>query len=358
MKYLFIVNACHGSGGLEKVLAFKCNALIKAAHEVTILSLVKAPCFFEYHPQINIISPKPNGNKLLLLMSYVKLAKQTIAQIDFDVVSVCDDGLKALLWAFLFRERQFKLIYERHAERQFGLPKFMQNKQWFNALQNKCLNAYDAMVCLSQSNAAQWQYPNITIIPNPAIVDQVELKADVKNNRVILAVGSHSIAKGYDTMLQIWANTASNFPDWQLHIVGNYAHNNQFLKMAEALNIANRVVFMPPTLQLSAQYASAALLWHPARQEAFGMVIIEAMQHGLPCLTYKDLPGPSDIIQHAFNGYLVSRNENDMQTALSELLSNQTLRSDLSLNALEKAKSFQANTVWSLWQSFYNPLKQ
>ncbi len=358
MKFLFIANGLHGSGGLEKILAFKTNALIVQGHEVSMVVMYYEKPFFEFNQKLIWFTVKETNNLIKRSLRYIQTVRQVVTRENFDVVTVCDDGFKALLWPYLFRKRQFKLIYERHAERQFGLPKFMQNKQWFNALQNKCLNAYDAMVCLSQSNAAQWQYPNITIIPNPAIVDQVELKADVKNNRVILAVGSHSIAKGYDTMLQIWANTASNFPDWQLHIVGNYAHNNQFLKMAEALNIANRVVFMPPTLQLSAHYASAALLWHPARQEAFGMVIIEAMQHGLPCLTYNDLPGPSDIIKHACNGYLVSRNANDMQTALSELLSNQTLRSDLSQNALEKAKSFQANTVWSLWQSFYNPLKQ
>jgi glycosyltransferase involved in cell wall biosynthesis len=51
-------------------------------------------------------------------------------------------------------------------------------------------------------------------------------------------------------------------------------------------------------------YARADIFVFPSHNEAFPLVLLEAMQHGLPCIS-TDIGGTSDMITDQVNGYLV-----------------------------------------------------
>ena len=42
-----------------------------------------------------------------------------------------------------------------------------------------------------------------------------------------------------------------------------------------------------------------------SHSEGFGMVLLEAISFGLPCISYDCPSGPRDIIENDVNGYLV-----------------------------------------------------
>ncbi len=53
---------------------------------------------------------------------------------------------------------------------------------------------------------------------------------------------------------------------------------------------------------------SQAMLFTPKWTEAFGLTVIEAMACGTPVVAYAG-GGPSEIIEHGVNGYLVARGD-------------------------------------------------
>ena len=356
MKVLFVTNAIHGSGGLEKVLAFRCEQMIAAGYKVDIVCLLQAPCFFDYPKAVSIYSPKEASNNVLLKWyAFKQLIKQLLHQQQYDLVSVCDDGIKGLFWPCLFKKNTTHWSYERHAERGYGLPKYLKHANWFKSLQNLCLKQYQSMFCLSKSNAEQWSHHNIICIPNPVILHPLS-QSHLQREKVVLAVGSHSPAKGYDAMLKLWVKVHQNRPEWKLKIIGHY-RDDAFMQLAKALDISAAVEFVPATQHLSDHYAQASVFLHMATQEAFGMVLIEAMSMGLPCITYNDLAGPKGFIQSHENGILVNRHEFDLLFALIALMDDPNKRVKLGANAIETAKAYLPDKIWAQWQAFYHQLK-
>ena len=55
--------------------------------------------------------------------------------------------------------------------------------------------------------------------------------------------------------------------------------------------------------------------------ESFGIVLIEAMSHGLPCIAFSSAEGANDLINNNENGYLVeNRNFEKMKDIIIELI--------------------------------------
>ncbi len=90
--------------------------------------------------------------------------------------------------------------------------------------------------------------------------------------------------KGLDTLLQVLASSAH---DETLHlaIVGESpAQSEHYRRLCRQLGIEARVHFLGRQSAMTAAYAAADVLVHPTREDTFGMVVLEAMAHGLPVI--------------------------------------------------------------------------
>ena len=86
--------------------------------------------------------------------------------------------------------------------------------------------------------------------------------------------------------------------------------------------------------------------------ESFGLVLIEAMSAGVPCLAYTSAQGANEIISNGVDGYLIKdRNEDEMIEKISELINDSKLRNKLGLNAKEKAKEFSKEKIVKIWEN-------
>src|SRR5690606_39663681 len=57
---------------------------------------------------------------------------------------------------------------------------------------------------------------------------------------------------------------------------------------------------------ISENYQKSSIFVLSSRWESFGLVLIEAMNHGLPSISF-DCDGPKNIIQDNQNGFLIPR---------------------------------------------------
>jgi len=318
MKLLYILNRIDGPGGLERVLSIKASMLAdKYDYDVHIVTLNQEnhkDLFYEFSSKITYDNVIAKGNPITYILNYRKGFKKCIKKNNPDVIIVCDDGIKGLLFPLVVGKKR-PMIYERHVSKNIAVKKDNISKvqQVITRLKFKIMDfgggLYDRFIVLTNGNTKEWSLNNLKVIPNPLSFFPSEENISHLNNKKVLAVGKQSYQKGYDRLLKAWEIVNKQYPDWHLDIYGSFDQNMQLDKQAKDLNILDVVHFFKPIKNISEKYAEASIYVMSSRYEGFGMVLTEAMAHGVPCVSFNCPYGPSDIISHDKDGLLVPNDD-------------------------------------------------
>ncbi|MCW2784415.1 MAG: glycosyltransferase family 1 protein [Marmoricola sp.] len=122
----------------------------------------------------------------------------------------------------------------------------------------------------------------------------------------LLCVASATRAKGQDVLLAALAGLTDL--DWRCTLVGSLGQDPEFAdglrKAAADAGITDRVVFAGELTgaELETAYAGADALVHASRAETYGMVLTEALAHGLPVLATA-VGGVPEALGHDSRGH-------------------------------------------------------
>jgi phosphatidylinositol alpha-1,6-mannosyltransferase len=105
----------------------------------------------------------------------------------------------------------------------------------------------------------------------------------------VLAVGRMARAeryKGHDQLIDAWTSVVGRVPDAQLVLVGDGDDRERLMRKASSTPAGRGILFpgFVTANMLEGLYRRAALFALPSRGEGFGLVYLEAMTHGLPCV--------------------------------------------------------------------------
>jgi glycosyltransferase involved in cell wall biosynthesis len=137
--------------------------------------------------------------------------------------------------------------------------------------------------------------------------------------------------KGVDVMIQAASRLGRN--DWKLSIVGEGDRKASYQKLCQDLDIAKQVEFLGAIsdAELIRRYQAADCFILPSinRNEAFGIVLIEAMACGLPVIA-SDLPGVRSVFRPGQEGlYCRPGDVESLRSAMEQMISSQTMRERL-----------------------------
>lgn len=166
----------------------------------------------------------------------------------------------------------------------------------------------------------------------PAIPDsRMELEAasgthTQLGDRVLLLVGRmhpREREKGHEELLAVWPTVMQEFSDAQLVFAGPGDDRSRLAEIARGRGVG-RAVFLPGCIStdtLRRLYHRCHAYVMPSRQEGFGMVHLEAMNFGKPCLGCFD-DGAEDVIVHEQTGLLLRQpvREAELLVSLRRLL--------------------------------------
>ena len=97
-------------------------------------------------------------------------------------------------------------------------------------------------------------------------------------------------------------------------------------------------------------YCDASIFISTSRFEGFGLAVTEAMECGLPAVSFRT-DGPSEIINDGVNGYLIEKySVEQFADALERLMEDSDLRKKFSENAIMRAKDFHMDRILEQWE--------
>ena len=87
------------------------------------------------------------------------------------------------------------------------------------------------------------------------------------------------------------------------------------------------------------------------------MVLLEAMQSGLPCIAFDCPNGPRDIITNNNDGFLVRPNDfNDFANKILLLMNNDKKRIEMGKNAAINIQRYSCDKIMKKWTCLFNNL--
>lgn len=359
MKLLYITTRISGAGGLQRILSVKTDYLVKKGYEV-VIAVTNADddeMIYNFNEEIEIITITPNRNKLHYFNSYKKHIRSLTDKISPDIVIVCDNGIKGFLIPLIIKK--YPLIYERHGSRFLEIEETGRGllttftKKIIYHLTGFLASKFDEIVVLNEAARKEWNFKNISLIPNPLWFEAKNISP--LNKKIAIALGRHVYEKGYERMFEIWSNVTKKHPDWILKIYGKDNPDYNMKALAEYYNISKNVVFEAPQCNIIKAYQEASVCLLTSRSEGFGMVLIEAMACGVPCIAYDCPVGPSDIIEDGLNGYLIENGDKEaFVEKLNLLIEDYKHRQLLGAYAKDSVKRFDLNTIMEKWEKLFN----
>ena len=357
MKLLYIVPNINNEGGVARVLSVKSNYLIENwGYEIHIATQNKGntPLFYDFHPSIMYHDLLLKGNFWTFLKSYKEQLSALILTLKPDVIIVCDNGLKAFLLPYLY---QFSVptLLEIHSSLQISESKTTLlggiKHKLFQFFKKNSAKKYPFQVVESIENSKEWGLKNAKVIPNPLWFEPK--KTAILNSKIAIAVGRPTYEKGFDRLLVIWQKIVLQQPEWQLHIYGQKSETNSLEQLVIDLNIQNSVKLLAPIKNIEDKYQTASIYLMTSRYEAFGMVLIEAMATGLPCVAYDCPCGPRAIISNNIDGFLIeNNNEDDYISSVLKLMDNENLRTQMSVDAQKTSEKYNIKPIMNTWNNY------
>jgi glycosyltransferase involved in cell wall biosynthesis len=363
MKILYVVPNINNEGGVARVLAIKTNYLIeKWDYQIDILTQNNgnSPLFYDYNKKTGFYDMLLKGNPFQFLKTYRKSILENIKNLKPDVIVVCDNGFKAFLIPLILKTK-IPIILEIHSS--LNIEEQENNKSFISKIKSNSIakfkkfsaKKFNKFVVETNESIQEWDIQNGVVISNPLWFSSNKV-AELKANKVI-AVGRHVYEKGFDRLLKIWQKVVINYPDWHLDIYGKSNDNLDLQKLATTLIINNNVTFFNPVKDINLKYQEASIYLLTSRFEGFGMVLIEAMESGLPCIAYDCPCGPRAIISNNEDGVLIENgNESDFINAIESLISDEKKRFEMGKKAKTTSLKYNIDTIMPLWDALFKDI--
>jgi glycosyltransferase involved in cell wall biosynthesis len=132
----------------------------------------------------------------------------------------------------------------------------------------------------------------------------------------------------------------------RLCLAGGGPWERELRGAASGLGIAEQVTFAGwvEHAQLAHYYAAADVFVFPSPADAMGIVLVEAMSAGLPCVAV-DKYGPSEVVRDGVTGFLTAFDEREFSVAVRWLLDDPLLRHRMAAAARIRARDFDPDVT-------------
>ena len=184
-----------------------------------------------------------------------------------------------------------------------------------------------------------------TVIYNPLTLKPGKISEG--NSHRFLAVGRFSHQhKGFDLLIESFHLFARQNLDWKLDIVGEGVEEELYRSLILKYHLEDRVFIHPFTNNIQDYYSKAQVYVLSSRWEGFGLVLVEAMAHGLPVIS-SDLPTSKEIM-----GDFALYFKNGVIEELAQRLEDATQLDwqAKSKEAIKLAERFNINTIIEQWK--------
>jgi N-acetyl-alpha-D-glucosaminyl L-malate synthase BshA len=191
--------------------------------------------------------------------------------------------------------------------------------------------------------------------------DSSHLKAEygiLSEEKVIIHVSNFRPVKRVQDVVRTFEKITKGIPA-KLLLVGDGPEMTVVCKLVKKLNIGDKVLFLGKQDSVEELYSISDLMLLLSEKESFGLVALEAMACGVPCIG-TNVGGIPEVIDHGQSGYICELGDiEDMSNKAIDLLRNSVKHQQFSESSVKLVREkFQATTIVKQYEDLYKSLLQ
>ncbi|MCM3109291.1 N-acetyl-alpha-D-glucosaminyl L-malate synthase BshA [Lederbergia lenta] len=177
-----------------------------------------------------------------------------------------------------------------------------------------------------------------------------------KEEKVLIHVSNFRQVKRVRDVVTVFARVVNEVPA-KLLLVGDGPEKTSLCKLVKTLDIEEKVIFLGRQDQLEELYSISDLMLLLSEKESFGLVALEAMACGVPCIG-TNVGGIPEVITENYNGYICELgNIKQIAEKAIQLLQNQELLQQFSHHAsLTSKEQFKSDRIITQYEDLYRNL--
>ena len=200
--------------------------------------------------------------------------------------------------------------------------------------------------------------PEDLVTPDEAELRRLRAEFAAPDERLVLLIGRLVYEKGFQIALEAMPELIQRLPGTRFLVAGSGTHEGELRSQAEALGLMEHGTFLGWIGDdvLHSLYRIADVCVVPSIYEPFGLVALEAMASGCPCIV-ADTGGLREVVPNEDVGLRFrDRDPVSLGTAVERLLTDSELRGRLVAEASEHVLGFDWSDVAERTAALYGEL--
>lgn len=377
MKIAYILSSFIAKAGTERILSDKMNYLVKRyGYDITFITYEQGnhPMAFSLDKRIRVIDLntrffplyKLNPVRRVIAKSFQKRKLKSklhdvlsVVNPDFVVLTTYDfdkyGSILTLPYRFVI-ESHICITDVRQEFRQHNvILKFF--GKYLDSIHFKIMNKADALISLTSADKTNWEkHVNIPIfvIPNLVTVYPNDISCYSERSNRIICVGRLTRQKGFDYLIKAWAMISKKYPTWRIDIFGHGDMETTLNRMIIDYKLSDCTRINEQSDNIYEEYETSSIFVLSSRYEGFGLVLVEAMSCGVPCISFDCPNGPADLITHGEDGLLVPLGDIEkLAESIEWMITHEEERLRMSNNVRQKAKQYTAEVIMPQWVELF-----
>ncbi|MEW8971638.1 MAG: N-acetyl-alpha-D-glucosaminyl L-malate synthase BshA, partial [Mesobacillus sp.] len=187
-------------------------------------------------------------------------------------------------------------------------------------------------------------------------IQSLDLKKEygiLPEEKVVIHVSNFRPVKRVPDVIKAFAGIAGKMPA-KLLLVGDGPEMKTVCSLASELGIRDRVLLLGKQERVEELYSISDLMLLLSEKESFGLVALEAMACGVPCIG-TNVGGIPEVIVDGETGFVCELgNIEEITSKAVNILSNPDLHQAFAENSIERAeKCFSAEQIVSEYENIY-----
>ncbi len=369
MNIVFLLRSVAKKNGVERTITDRVNVLANMGHKVTMVTyeqgnhpyafpIEKTVHHVDLHCCYFTVYRYPLLKRLYeawkMKCRFAKEIRAFVNQVHPDVIVTPTYTIEFMEIVMSLR-RQTKVVIESHT----AFTHDMTGGTLIDRIQKyfllRSVKQCDLLIALTTGDAECWKQHvrSVATVSNPLTFYPEILSDTSKDYGRIIAVGRLEPQKRFDRLIDAFSLIAHKYPSWYIDIYGEGNDKERLQQQIAEKGLTKQIYFKGVTSDVYSEYERSQFFVFSSDYEGFGLVLVEAMACGIPCVS-TDCPfGPSDIIEDKVDGLLCKMDTKDLAAKMEWMITHEKELKEMGIQAHQSVARYRKENIMQEWEKAY-----